>query len=57
MIINEYLINKNESIKSALKKIDGNHLGIVFIEDKGKVIGVSTDGDIRRFILKYNKIM
>ena len=56
MIIDKYLINKNESIKSALKKIDGNHLGIVFIEDKGKVIGVSTDGDIRRFILKYNKI-
>ena len=56
MIIDKYLINKNESIKSALKKIDGNHLGVIFIEDKGKVIGVSTDGDIRRFMLKNNKI-
>ena len=56
MKIDKYLINKNESVKSALKKIDGNHLGIIFIEDKDKVIGVSTDGDIRRFMLKNNKI-
>ena len=55
MKIDKYLINKNESVKSALKKIDGNHLGIIFIEDKDKVIGVSTDGDIRRFMFKNNK--
>ena len=55
MKIDKYLINKNESVKSALKKIDGNHLGIIFIEDKDKVIGVSTYGDIRRFMFKNNK--
>ena len=56
MKIDKYLINKNESIKSALKKIDGNHLGIIFIEDNEKVIGVATDGDIRRFMLENNNL-
>ena len=56
MKIDKYLINKNETIKSALKKIDGNHLGIIFIEDDNKVVGVATDGDIRRFMLKDNNL-
>jgi mannose-6-phosphate isomerase-like protein (cupin superfamily) len=56
MKIDKYLINKNETIKSALKKIDGNHLGIIFIEDDNKVVGVATDGDIRRFMLKENNL-
>lgn len=56
MKIDKYLINKNETIKSALKKIDGNHLGIIFIEDDNKVVGVATDGDIRRFMLKENSL-
>ena len=56
MKIDKYLINKNETIKSALKKIDGNHLGIIFIEDNSKVVGVATDGDIRRFMLKENSL-
>ena len=56
MKIDKYLINKNETIKSALKKIDGNHLGIIFIEDDNEVVGVATDGDIRRFMLKENNL-
>jgi len=56
MKIDKYLINKNETIKSALKKIDGNHLGIIFIEDDNIVVGVATDGDIRRFMLKENSL-
>ena len=56
MKIDKYLINKNETIKSALKKIDGNHLGIIFIEDDNKVVGVATDGDIRRFMLMDNNL-
>ena len=56
MKIDKYLINKNETIKSALKKIDGNHLGIIFIEDDNIVVGVATDGYIRRFMLKENSL-
>lgn len=51
MKTDKYLINKNESIESALRKIDENCSGIVFVEDKGRVIGSATDGDIRRVLL------
>ncbi|MGA2418378.1 MAG: NAD-dependent epimerase/dehydratase family protein [Candidatus Staskawiczbacteria bacterium] len=46
------LINKNSSIKEAIKTIDRGSLGIAFIIDKNnKLFGVVTDGDIRRAIL------
>ncbi len=51
MKINKFLINKNESIESALRVIDNNHSGIVFVEDNNKIIGSATDGDIRRVLL------
>jgi len=45
---NNYTININFSIKDALKKIDSNKLGIIFIvNDQNKVIGCASDGDIR----------
>ena len=48
MNINHYVINVNFSIKDALKKIDANKLGIIFIvNDQNKVIGCASDGDIR----------
>lgn len=51
MEMDKYLINKAQSIESALTKIENNNLGIIFIEDAGKVIGSVTDGDIRRVLL------
>jgi D-glycero-alpha-D-manno-heptose-7-phosphate kinase len=51
--IEKYLINENRSIKDALMKIDANHCGIIFsCNDDGKVLGIATDGDIRRAIIK-----
>ena len=48
MNTNNYTINVNFSIKDALKKIDVNRLGIIFIiNDHNKVIGCASDGDIR----------
>ena len=48
MKTNNYTINVNFSIKDALKKIDVNRLGIIFIiNDHNKVIGCASDGDIR----------
>lgn len=49
--------SRNSTFKQALKKIEENAYGIVFVEnqDNGnqdkKIIGVLTDGDIRRFLL------
>ena len=52
MKINKYLVNKDENLESVLEQIDRNKIGAVFVEDKGIVIGVVTDGDIRRVLLK-----
>ncbi len=53
---NNYLVNKNEKLESVLKQIDDNKIGAVFIEDKDVVIGVATDGDIRRILLKEKNL-
>ncbi|MBD1144455.1 aminotransferase class I/II-fold pyridoxal phosphate-dependent enzyme [Pelagibacterales bacterium SAG-MED37] len=46
-------ITSESSIKSAMAKIDKNAMGIVFVVNSSdKLVGVLTDGDIRRAILK-----
>ena len=52
MKLDKFLINKNESLEFALEKIDQNKLGAIFVEDRKKVVGIATDGDIRRILLK-----
>ena len=56
MKTNKYLVNKNEKLESVLEQIDRNKIGAVFVEDKGVVIGVATDGDIRRVLLKEKNL-
>ena len=55
MNINDYIVNKNENLSSVLKKIDKNEHGTIFIEDNFVIIGLATDGDIRKLI-KENKL-
>ncbi len=44
-------ISENESAKTAMKQIDSNDWGVLFVVDKNKVLkGVITPGDIRRAI-------
>ena len=53
MNMKKFTIQKTASIKSALEKIDSNAEGIVCVLDNSKkVIGIATDGDIRRKLLK-----
>lgn len=53
MQLKNFLINYRDSILSALKKIELNHTGIIIAhDDDKKVIGIATDGDIRRKLLK-----
>ena len=50
--MNKYIISRSSNIRDAIKKIDDNGEGIIFIVDEtDKVIGVLTDGDFRRAIL------
>jgi D-glycero-alpha-D-manno-heptose-7-phosphate kinase len=47
-----FQINENLTLKDALTKIELNHLGLIFgVNSENKVIGVATDGDIRRDLL------
>lgn len=51
-IFDDYTIQENDSIIDALKKIDANRLGFVVVVDESEhVLGVLTDGDIRRAII------
>ena len=52
MDLEKLLINKNDNLKNALKLIDNNAKGVLFvIDNKKKMVGIITDGDIRRFLL------
>ena len=49
MNLGSFLISQEASIKEALASIDNNTHGVIFIiNSKNSVIGIATDGDIRR---------
>jgi len=57
MEIKEIAINKKSTLKEALKSLDKSGLGIIFIiDDVGSLVGVLTDGDIRRFLLQGGNV-
>jgi len=48
-----FLVKENLPITEVLYSIEQNHSRSVFVQDSnGKVIGIATDGDIRRFLMK-----
>lgn len=51
---NSHTINKNAKIRQALEKLTalGENLTLFTIDDKGELLGVITDGDIRRGLIK-----
>lgn len=52
MQLDNFLIPESASLRDALRHIESNHHGMVFVIDaKGAVSGVATDGDIRRWLL------
>ncbi|HIF8756066.1 TPA: aminotransferase class I/II-fold pyridoxal phosphate-dependent enzyme [Legionella pneumophila] len=51
--IKELYINKQESLKTALRKLDATAQGVLFLVDSDEcLIRTVTDGDIRRLLLK-----
>ena len=53
MLLDKFLISKEASIREALLKIDNNHKGFILVtENSGSVIGLATDGDIRRKLIE-----
>lgn len=48
-----FLIYPESTVVEAMQKIDANAKGILFVADKNrKLVGVITDGDIRRWLIK-----
>jgi len=46
-------IQAGSSLKEALERIEQNHYGLIMIHDEGgAIVGLATDGDIRRKLLK-----
>ena len=55
--MNNFIANKETTLIEALKKIDSNRCKHLIVVDRiGKAIGVLSDGDIRRAILKKSKL-
>lgn len=55
-MIKKFLISYDKSLEDALKKISKNGSKAVVVTKKNFFLGVLTDGDIRRAILKKNSI-
>jgi perosamine synthetase len=49
--LKDFTIQKDEKLVSVLQKIEFNENGTIFVLDKLKVIGVLSDGDIRRSLI------
>jgi len=50
-------INQNRSIREALESIEANTAGVVMgVDDKERLVGIASDGDIRRFLLKNGSL-
>lgn len=52
MEVGKYIIGKNTTIREAMKKMDEGGQGFLAIADEDNIIGVITDGDFRRGIIR-----
>jgi D-glycero-alpha-D-manno-heptose-7-phosphate kinase len=56
MNVQKFIIPKGSTLKEALEKIEENHHGIVFVVDGEEILGVVTDGDVRRHLLNTGSL-
>lgn len=54
--IDELLVKSHSSLREALKVIDRNTRGICLVTEAGKLVGIASDGDIRRFLLQHEDL-
>lgn len=57
MSLNVFTIGQDASLRDALRLVEENHHGMIFVVNTyGAVAGVATDGDIRRYLLNGGSI-
>lgn len=56
MNLSKYLINCTSSILDAIKQIENNKKGFIIVVDNNYVMGVLTDGDIRRALINGTEL-
>ena len=56
MKIDDYIITPDVTVFQALEVINENAKGIVFVCDRRRLIGVVTDGDVRRYMLQKGNL-
>lgn len=49
--LEKYIVNKTYSLEETMKAIDSNSMGFALVCDDRKLVGIVTDGDIRRCLL------
>lgn len=55
--LDKYLISPNSTVVEAMRKIDSNSKGILFVvNDINRLLGVVTDGDIRRWLIRTGQL-
>ena len=54
--LKKFIIAPNKTIYDALDAIDRNGEGFLIAVEKNKIIGILTDGDLRREIIKNTDI-
>jgi dTDP-glucose pyrophosphorylase len=55
--VKKYIANKGSTIKEVLRVIDQNKGGVALVVDENlKLLGIITDGDVRRFILRHGDL-
>jgi len=56
--LNNFIVDKDQTIKEAMAAINDNHRGAVVVVDKSYLmVGIVSDGDIRRSIVGGRDIM
>ena len=57
MNLEKYVVEVDATIQEAIRKIENNHKGFILIQDiSSRIIGIATDGDIRRKLLENIKL-
>ena len=49
-------VNIDADIKEVIQSLTSGRFGITVVEQKGKIVGVITDGDLRRMLQKYTDL-